>query len=204
MTLNSNPLNVTTITGAAAELLESAGFKAVPPSIGDNWSANSARVYEDRYSIVCVAVYETWAHLSSRWNEDQENLVELISRHFLRSDAKAWDGYLALFTPSYVPVGERLIAIEIQRDTRRVRKLFADGNELRLVDSIRRVLLPLLPLEEQDALQPSNLLDSLPPILAKHGVDEEAAQLAISAFREQRSIAAEIHSLLTKRREQEI
>ena len=152
--------------------------------------------------IVCVAVYETWAHLSSRWREDQENLVELISRNFLRSDAKAWEGYLALFTPSYVPASDRLAAVDIQRNTRRVRKLFADGDELRLVGSIRRVLLPLLPLEEQDALQPRNLLDSLPPIIAKHGVDAEVAQLAISAFREQRSIAAEIHSLISRRREQ--
>ena len=138
--------------------------------------------------------------------EDQESLIELISKYFLRTDPKAWDGYLALFTPSYVPDSERIAAIDIQRDTRRVRKLFADGKELELVDSIRRVLLPLLPLlplDEQDAVQPTNLLKSLPPIMAKHGIDEEAARLAISAFRDQRSIASEIHSLLTGRHEQE-
>ena len=201
MTTKGNSLNVTNITGGAAEVLEGAGFQRVSSSGVVNWSANSARVFEDRYSVVCVAVYETWTHLSSRWIDDQEILIELISRHFVRSDAKAWDGYLALFTPSLVPSSDRLAAIQIQRDTRRVRKLFAGGSELKSVDSVRRVLLPLLPIEEQTPLQPRNLLDSLPPILAKHGVDEEAAQLAITAFKEQRSIASEIHSLMMKRSE---
>ena len=199
MTLVSNPLTVTNIAAIAGEILEGGGFKAADPLDVDEWRATTARVYEDRYSIVCVAVYETWSLLSARWVEDQDNLVRLISEYFARTDAKAWDGYLALFTPSFVPANERLTAVGIQRNTRHVRKLFADGNELGAMDSVRRVLLPLLPLEEHEALQPRNLLDSLVPLLAKNGVDEEAVQLAIAAFSNQRSIAAEIHGLIAKR-----
>ncbi len=200
MTSVSNPLTVTNIAAIAGEILEGGGFKAVDPSAVDEWRATTARVYEDRYSIVCVAVYETWSLLSARWVEDQDNLVRLISEYFTRTDAKAWDGYLVLFTPSFVPANERLTAVGIKRNTRHVRKLFADGNELGAMDSVRRVLLPLLPLEEHEALQPRNLLDSLVPLLAKNGVDEEAVQLAIAAFLNQRSIAAEIHGLIAKRR----
>jgi hypothetical protein len=196
----SNPLTVTNIAALAGEILEGGGFKAVDPSAVDEWRATTARVYEDRYSIVCVAVYETWSLLSARWVEDQDNLVRLISEYFARTDAKAWDGYLVLFTPSFVPANERLTAVGIQRNTRHVRKLFADGNELGSMDAVRRVLLPLLPLEEHEALQPRNLLDSLVPLLAKNGVGEEAVQLAIAAFLNQRSITAEIHGLIAKRR----
>ena len=203
MTANSNPLTVTNIAAAAFDVLEGSGFKTVEPSGIDKWGATTARVFEDRYSIVCVAVYETWSQLSFRWVEDQDNLVNLISKYFTRTDAKAWDGYLVLLTPSFVPASEHLSAIGIQRNTRHVRKLLADGSELQSISSVRRILLPLLPLEEHTALKPPNLLDSLLPFLVKKGVDEEAALLAMAAFRNQHSIAAEIHRLVKKRREQQ-
>ena len=199
MTARGIPLTVTTLMAESAEVLEAAGFKAVDPSVVGVWRATAARLYEDAYSIVCVAVYETWADLSSHWTEDQAHLVDLISRHFARNDAKAWEGYLALLTPSVVPAAERLSAIDIQRNTLHVRKLFADGEDLQSLRGIRRTLLALLPLEEQHSLEPTNVLDNLPPLLAAHGVDEEAAQVAIAAFREQRPIAAEIHALLQSR-----
>ena len=194
-----NPLTVTNIMAAAADVLEGGGFRLVEPSPVDEWRATTARLYEDWYSIVCVAVYETWSQLHSNWLEDQNSLINLISGNFARTDAKAWDGYLALLTPGFVPANQRPSAIGIQRNTRHVRKLFADGNELVSIDSVRRILLPLLPLKENHALQPRNVLDSLPPLLAKNGIDEEVAKLAISAFREQRSITATIHDHFTKR-----
>ena len=176
MTASSMPFTVTALMAASSQVLESAGFKAVDPSVVGDWRASAARVYEDAYSIVCVAVYETWADLSVRWTEDQAHLVNLISKHFARTEAKAWEGYLALLTPSVVPTADRLNAISIQRDTLHVRKLFADGADLRSLGAVQRTLMALLPLEEQDALEPSNVLDSLPPLLASRGIDEEAAE----------------------------
>ena len=201
MTTGGALFTVTTLVAAANEILEFGGFSPVNPSASNTWSATSTRVYEDAYSIVCVAVYETWADLSSRWTEDQSNLVGLISEHFGRNDAKAWDGYLVLLTPSVVPTHERLRAISIQRNTLHLRKLFAGGDELRSIKDVRRVLLPLLPLEDdyEDEELP-NVLGTLPTILSKHGVDKEAAHVAIAAFREQRSIIADVHDLMTKRK----
>ena len=200
MTMSSAPFTVTNLLAAAAEILEGAGFQAVNPSSSNAWRATASRVYEDAYSIVCVAVYETWADLSSRWIEDQSHLVGLISEFFAQTEAKAWDGYLVLLTPSVVPTTDRLSAIGIQRNTLYLRKLLADGGELRTVNDVRRVLLPLLPLEKQEQEEGRGVLDALPSLLSSHGVDKEAARVAIEAFREQRPIIPEIHELMTKRR----
>ena len=200
MTVSNTPLTATALAAAAGRVLEGAGFKAIaPPSVSD-WRATATRVYEDAYSIVCVAVYETWADLSSRWIEDQASLVDLISKHFSRTEAKAWDGYLVLLTPSVVPATDRMYAIDIQRNTLHLRKLFADGDELRSVDDVRQTLLPLLPLEEHDALETRNVLDTLPFLLASRGVDEDAAKVAIAAFRDQKPIVAEIHAFIMDKR----
>ena len=198
MTSGDSQFTVTTLVAAASEILEGAGFKVVNASATGTWRATEARVYEDAFCIVCIAVYETWKDLWSLWADDQATLVGLISKHFSRTDAKAWDGYLVLLTPSVVPTAARHDAVAVQRNTVHVRKLFGSGDELQTVDAVRRTLLPLLPLEGDQALQQWNVLDNLPPVLARHGVDEAASQVAITAFREQRSIIEEIHSSISK------
>ena len=203
MTVSNTPLTATALAAAAGRVLEGAGFKAIAPDSVGVWRATATRVYEDEYSIVCVAVYETWADLSSRWIEDQTSLVDLISKNFSRTEPKAWEGYLVLLTPSVVPATGRMNAIDIQRNTLHVRKLFADGDELRSIDDVRRTLLPLLPLEEHDALETRNVLDTLPLLLASRGIDEGAAKVAIAAFRDQRPIVAEIHAFIMDQRGQQ-
>ena len=198
MTTSSTPFTVTTLVAAASQILESAGFRVVNPSVAGKWNATEARVYEDEYSIACVAVYETWADLWNLWADDQATLVGLISQHFSRTEAKAWDGYLVLLTPSFVPDNARHNAVGIQRNTVHVRKLFGSGDVLQTVDAVRRTLLPLLPIEGEQALEQRNVLDSLPLVLARQNVDEDATRVAIAAFREQRSITAEIHAFTTK------
>ena len=199
MTSLSGPLTFTTIEAEAARVLENAGFQTVRSTLIDGWRATAARVYEDAYSIVCVAIYDTWEQLSFGWIDDQAALVDLISKYFTRYEPKAWDGYLALFTPSVVPEQERPAAISIQRNTVHVRKLFAGGAELRSISAIRRTLLPVLPLDEHDALEDRNVLEALPPLLAKYGVNEEAAKVAITAFQDQRPIVEEIHARMTRK-----
>ena len=199
MSTSDTPFTITTLIAAAAEILEGPGFRTVDPSATSAWRATEARVYEDAYSVVCVAVYETWAALSSLWADDQANLVELISRTFARTEAKAWDGYLVLLTPSVVPATERQEAINIQRNTVHVRKLLAAGDEIQTVADVRRTLLPLLPLEIEEASRPSNVLLSLPPLLVRYDVDEEISGVAIAAFLEQRPIIEAVHSLVEQR-----
>ena len=196
MNTSSNPYTVTTLVAETSEILERAGFRAADPSKTGTWRATEARVYEDAYSIVCIAVYETWLALSSLWRDDQASLVGLISRHFTRSESKAWDGYLVLLTPSVVPKTGRQEAVDIRRDTTHVRKLLGAGGELGTADAVRRTLLPLLPLQIQETQRLRNVLHTLPPLLASHGVDEEASRTAIAAFLEHRPIIEAIHGLI--------
>ena len=200
MKASSNSFTVTTLVAEAADILDRAGFRTVDHSASGTWRATEARVYEDAYSIVCIAVYETWKDLSSLWADDQASLVGLISKHFARAEAKAWDGYLVLLTPSVVPATARQEAVDIQRNTLYVRKLFAAGDELETVDAVRRTLLPLLPLEVQEAQDPSNVLHSLPPLLASHGVDEDVSKVAVAAFLDHRPIIEAIHGFMTDKK----
>ena len=199
MTSFSPTLTFAVIEAGATQILESAGFQTVRSADLGGWRATSASVYEDAYSIVCVAIYDTWNQLSEGWTDDQAVLVDLISKYFTRYEPKAWDGYLALFTPSIVPEQERRTAIDIRRNTVHVRKLFADGSELKSTGAIRRTLLPVLPLDEHDALEERNVLEALPPLLAKYGVSEDATQVAIEAFQDQRSITEAIHAHMAKK-----
>ena len=203
MTTLGNPFTVTNLMAAASEALLNAGFREIYLATPEAWEATVVRVYEDEYSIVCVAIYETWADLHSRWTFVQASLSDLISRNIERTDPKAWEGYLVLLTPSVVPTPEREKSVSIQRDTRHMRKLFGDGGELRIIDDVNRILLPLMPLQERDALLQQDLLDTLPQLLAKHGVDQEIARVAIAAFRAKRQIIPEVNALLSGRRGQQ-
>ena len=200
MTSDSTHFTLTNLMAEAVEILQGAGFKTVKPSAAGTWKAAEARVFEDEYSIVCIAVYETWSALSSLWRDDQSSLAGLISRHFTRTEAKAWDGYLVLLTPSVVPKNARQEAVDIRRDTTHVRKLLCAGDELGTADVVGRTLLPLLPLESQDVQRVSNVLDTLPPLLASHGVNEEAAKVAVEAFLDERPIIEAIHKRIAKER----
>ena len=138
----SSLFTVTNLTAATSKALFDAGFREVSLAASIDWKAAVVRVYEDEYSIVCVAIYETWADLDSHWMLDQANLIDLMSKNIVRADPKSWEGYIILLTPSIVPSSEREKAILIQRDTRHVRKLFADGGELNEIDDVARLLLP--------------------------------------------------------------
>ena len=67
--------------------------------------------------------------MSAGWLQAQAALVDLISAFFHRSDAKAWEGYLVLLTPSVLPHDAALEVTEIRRNTTHVRKLVATGDE---------------------------------------------------------------------------
>lgn len=189
------PFTATTLVAAATDVLEGAGYQRVGPDRDGEWPGPGARVYEDLYGVVALVVYETWADLSDSWLEAQAALVELISTHFTRGDAKSWEGYLVLLTPSVVPSGARLDAIAIQRNTTHVRKLLATGDELRTIDDVANALLPLLPLEpDQTLAEPRSALDLLPGLLVRRGISEESVRVAIEAFLAQQSVIERLHA----------
>ena len=93
------PLTVTKLLAAATDFLTRGGYvRLLEEESSAEWSSSS-RLFEDSYGIVAVIVYDSWSEVENTWAEDQERLVNLISRHMKSTDPKAWDGYLVLMTP---------------------------------------------------------------------------------------------------------
>lgn len=191
------PFTTTTLLAAASDVLENAGYRPVPEERIGSWPRPSARVYEDPYSIAALAVYDTWGDLANSWLDAQGALADLISSYFTRGDAKSWEGYLVLLTPSVLPADAQLEAADIRANTRHVRKLIATGDELRSVGDVSRTLLPLLPLEPATLAAPDgSALDLLPELLGRRGIDPAAVQVAINAFRSQEPLMERLHEFL--------
>lgn len=187
----------TTLSAAVVDALERAGYRVVPSDRAGEWPPPGARVFEDPYSIVATVVYETWSDISTRWLEAQAALVDLISTFFHRGDAKAWEGYLVLLTPSIVPDASRLEVEAIRRNTTHARKLVVTGDELASLDDVERALLPLLPLvTEGIETADRTALELLPDVLAFHGVPERATRTVLTAFAEQEPLAERLHAAL--------
>ncbi len=190
-------LTPTDIFAAASSLLEAGGYRRIDRPLGQTGSLSGARLFEDAYSIVAVLVYEVWSALSAGWPEAQGALVELISGAVTSAEPKAWEGYLALFTPGELGPDARAEATEIRYNTARVRKLVAAGEELRILADVERALLPLLPLAAGSELgEPLPMLDLLPRLLARHGIPENAVRALAAAFQEQRPLLDSLHQYL--------
>jgi len=84
-----NPLTSTDLLAGASDILGAHGYsRNVQQASEGAWGANG-RLYEDRYGIVGIVVYETWSELSSHWLDAQAFLVEVISKNLSSSEAKA-------------------------------------------------------------------------------------------------------------------
>ena len=199
MTAEHLPLTATDILAAATDVLTSdaLGDQAyVSFSGGDRaaWRTESVRLFEDRYGIVALVVYDTWSAMSTGWPDAQEALVNVISKHLSRSEAKAWEGYLVLMTPAPLPSTETDSAARIRYDTHRVRKLLATGDDLKSIADVRRVLLPLLPLElELPSPEQGSVLDLVSSLLSTRNIEPSSVQALIKAFREQQPLVEAIH-----------
>jgi hypothetical protein len=179
------------LMAVASEVLVSGRYFRVTEH--EQWNTASARLFEDVYSIVGVAVFESCDDLLDKWPELQGSIVDTLSKHVSRADPKAWDGYLVLLTPSVAP--SRAEALEqLRYNTNRVRKLVATGDELKSVADVHLVLSSLLPLIIADEdLEMRTALDLLPNLLAEQGIDAGVTQLLIEAFTNQEPLIERLH-----------
>lgn len=190
----SSSLTTTDIIAAATECLSSAGYSVVELDKTQAWTRRPARLFEDPYSVVGVVVFDTWADLSKGWGDAQAGLVESMSAYVGRTEPKAWDGYLVLFTPAILPREETARAQSIKYDTTRLRKLLATGSDLTTLAAVSDTLLPLLPVREHSPSgTQESALDALPRLLGKRGFEEETIRDMIRAFRDQRSLMDALH-----------
>src|ERR1043166_8123333 len=138
------PLTPTDLIAASSRVLETGGYKSIRQDYPD-WDTTSARLFEDEYNVVGIAVFTTCAELLRSWADLQGSLVDVISRRVGRTESKAWDGYLVLLTPGIAPSGDPDVE-EIRRDPTGLRKLVATGDDLTSASDVERLLLLLLPL----------------------------------------------------------
>lgn len=195
---NTESLTTTNLLAAASGLLLSGGYQQVHErSVDDRWHASNVRLFEDRFGIVAIVVYETWRDLLSRWPDAQAALVDLISQNVSSNDAKAWEGYLVLLT---LGVGSHSEVNTIRYDTSRVRKLVATGDDLRILADVERALLPLLPLGDVPLVaEQDSALEMLPQLLERRNIPEEAVRLIVLAFREQQPLLEQLHRYRTNK-----
>lgn len=193
-------LTATDVLARASEVLTAGDYRVIDDKYVEGWPSDFTRLFEDPYGIVAVVVFETWADLARQWLESQAALVELMSEYVGLSDAKAWDGYLVLLTPSTLPSAARDDAEAIRYNVSRVRKLVAAAPELQTLGDVERALLPLLPLEgESPAPDDLSSMELLSQVLLESRFDERAVSTLVTAFQEQQPLMERLHEY---RREQ--
>ncbi|GAB2612561.1 hypothetical protein [Novilysobacter erysipheiresistens] len=188
----SEYLTSTDLIASSVAVLEAAGYKATE-SDNSAWTSSTSRLFENSYNVVGVVAFETYVELVDSWADRQGMLVEIISRSIGRSEGKAWDGYLVLLTPAVKSSTETDIEA-IRRDTTRLRKLIATGDDLKKSSDVERVLRPLLPIK--GVVNQSNAgsaLDHLSSVLEKRGVERQDAVTLVEAFLDQRPLMESLH-----------
>lgn len=192
MTNAPTALTPTDIVAAASQVLMSAGYQQVEdPS--KRWDSATSRLFEDEYNIVGIVVFDTCGELLQSWPDLQGSLVDLISKHVGKGEAKSWDGYLVLLTSGVAPSEETEIEA-VRYNTTRIRKIVATGEELRTVTDVERVLRPLLPLsDERAAMDSASALDVLPRLLAEQGIAQDTTRVLVDAFRNQSPLIERLH-----------
>ena len=174
-------LNPTTLLASSAEFLTEAGYRLVAAESARDWQTANAKLFEDRYSLVGVVVYDTWRELAEGWPDAQARLVDTMATRLSRTEPKTWDGYVVLLTPGYSGTNSRNVSL-IRYDTTRVRKFVATGEDLKALGDVKRALLPLLPLSTVRLEPFRDKLAVLKEALATRGIAPDDAERVILAF----------------------
>jgi hypothetical protein len=192
MTDSSLGFTSTDLIAAVSQTLVDGGYQQIARRFTE-WHTPTSRLFEDEYGIVGVVVFDTCAELLRTWPDLQASLVDVISRHVGKEEAKSWDGYLVLLSLGMAP-SESTAIDEIRYNTTRLRKLVATADDLKSPTDVERVLRPLLPLpQERTNLGQESALDLLPRLLAEQHIPEGVTQVLIDAFRKQSPLLERLH-----------
>jgi hypothetical protein len=182
----------TDLIAATSQTLLVGGYRQIPSRFRD-WDTPTSRLFEDEYGVVGVVIFDTCAELLRTWPDLQGSLIEVISRHVGKEEAKSWDGYLVLLSPGIAP-SESTAIDDVRYNTARLRKLVATADDLKSATDVERVLRPLLPLPQERAnLGQESALDMLPRLLAAQRIPEGVTRLLVDAFREQSPLLERLH-----------
>ena len=192
-------INTTELLAATSETLVSAGYAQGDSESVSRWAGENSRLLEDAYCVVGVRVYPSWQELADNWPEAQSQLIEIMSSHLLKTEAKLWDGYLVLITPGVLTKKDKRIVESIRYDTHRLRKLVISGDDLETVSDVKRALLPLLPLEPEEAPKTvASSLERLPDMISDPELPKSAIVAVVDAFLAQEPIIDRLHDARSK------
>jgi hypothetical protein len=192
--MTDSPIGFTTtdLIASASQVLLEGGYRQINGRFPE-WGTPTSRLFEDEYSVVGIAIFETCEELLRTWPDVQAVLIDVISRHVGSQESKSWDGYLVLLTPALAPSESEAIEA-VRYNTTRLRKLVATGDDLKLPTDVERVLRSLLPLRLERASQgQESALDLLPRLLAAQQISEEVTRVLVDAFRQQSPLLEQLH-----------
>ena len=194
--MNHPQITTAELLAAASDVLVGVEYHRVISEIEDQWPSSNARLFEDEYGIVAIVAYDTWRDLAHGWSDAQSALTSLISKYVRRDEPKSWEGYLVLMTPSPVAPGDEPLATHIRYDTSRVRKLLVTADDVQAVGEVKRMLLPLLPLESEFEISADgSTLDALPEVLTRLGIPHESSEIVIDAFKRNQPVIPRLHEI---------
>ena len=88
MTKTTTRFTSTELIASAAQALIAGGYRQITKSFAE-WDTPTSRLFEDAYTIVGVVVFDTCGELLSAWPDLQGSLVDMISRHVGKAEAKS-------------------------------------------------------------------------------------------------------------------
>lgn len=187
----AEPLSASELLSVASSHLASNGYTVVRDMSVGEYSGERGFVAEDDFGVVSLLVFDTWTQLEEEWRGAQADLVSLLSARLARSAPKAWDGYLVLFCAGYA---EDVSSVhQIERDTTRVRKIIATGENLLTIGDVETALDLLLPLKlPKESAAMKGALEILPELIPS--VDAGAIQTLVDAFRSSEPPLERLHS----------
>lgn len=188
-------LTATEILAAASEQFSVGEYRLVEGAKG-SWDFPNSRLFEDKFGLVGLIVFETWSRLVEEWADAQGALVEIISRHMSRSDPKAWDGYLVLLTPGIRGKRGKEDWMGIRYNTKRIRKFVASGEDLKSISDVQSTIAPLLPFQAVEATTEldGSVLELLPDLLAEErDIPTELSRCIVRAFEDQKNMMQQLH-----------
>ena len=156
-------------------------------------------VAEDEYGVVAVSIFESTTELIERWTEAQGETVELFGNAISHTDAKWWEGYLILISLGQtIGADEKACLDEIRRDTSRIRKFVFTGSDLTSINSISRLVSPLLPMSPDfGASTPSTeSVDEFYKEVAGQRIEQQALEVVLETYRKGDSILQSLDTWL--------
>jgi hypothetical protein len=189
-------LTVSSLVARATDVLVSNGFVRVDDDRSRVDAPAGVRMFEDVYSLVGLIGFETFGQLEGEWQRVESAVGDTLGRYLTVGEAKRWDTYLVLMTPSSRLESEDGVEA-IEANTSRTRKLVISGDDLRQLADVEEALLPLLPLDTGLApVQTGDALDRLPALRGRRGVELPLAEALVDAWRKNQTMITQLHEVM--------